>query len=252
MLLRKPVIEYFVRGTLKGFLWFLGIFSAITVVSTLGVTVVSVNAGGSFYNGQELAFPIFFGIAMMSDFTAELHFMFQHGVSRRSSFVGFVVSMLMMSGLLAVVLFAVNHLLTFLGNLAGTLEAQTMVQGVFGNYLAGIGAVSGALLTMLFSWLMILAAGVLGYFIAILFYRLDKVGKSILVAAAIAIPVSAPLLNHLTGGRLWQAVLWARDRFLGTGPYPNPLNGVGVFAILSAAGLVGCWLLMRRIKLKKV
>ncbi|MCL2843531.1 MAG: hypothetical protein FWE28_08755 [Oscillospiraceae bacterium] len=252
MLLRKPVIEYYMRGTLKAFLWFIGIFVAITIVSTLGIAAVSVNAGGTFVNGQELAFPIFFGIAMMSDFTAELHFMFQHGVSRRSTFVGFVTSMLIMSALFAVILFGLNHLFTFLSDLTGVLDAQVMMQSMFGGYLEGIGAVPGALVTILFSWTMILSAGIVGYFIAILFYRLDKVGKSVLVAVAIAVPISAPLLNHLTGGRIWQAVLWVRDRFFGTGPVPNPLNGVGVFAIVTAVGLAGCWLLIRRIKLKKV
>lgn len=252
MVWRKPVLEYYARGTLKGFLWFVGIFLAITIVSTLGITTISVNAGGSFVNGQELAFPIFFGIAMMSDFGAELHFMFQNGVSRRASFVGFVTNMLMMSGLFAVILFGLNHLFVFLGNLAGTLEAQILMQSIFGDYLAGLGTVPGALVSIVFNWFMIFAAGVSGYFITILFYRLDKVGRSILVAVAVAIPITAPLLDHLIGGRIWRATLWLGDRFFGTGPYPNPLNSISVFAVVAVAGLTACWLLMRRIKLKKV
>jgi len=107
------------------------------------------------------------------------------------------------------------------------------------------------LLTFLFYWAALFMAGMLGYLLSILLYRLDKFGKILLGAAGVVLVVALPVLNTLTNGRIWQFAVWLGETFFGRGDTPNPLNGIAVFAAGALIALVPSWLLIRRVKLKK-
>jgi len=253
MLLRKPVIEYYVRAALRAFKWFLliltGVF-ALTIAGMGAINIGVVQADGTSYFGVEVAFFIFFTIACMSDFTAEFHFMFQHGVSRRSAFAGFSAHMLIMSAIQAVVLMLASALFYAVGTWLGA-GINHLFPSIYGAHLEALGTIPGGLLTFLFLCSMLLLGGTLGYFISVLLYRLNKLGKSLLGGGLVALAMTLPFLNILSGGRVVQFFLWLRQVFVGRGDTPNLLNGVGVFAVLTVIGLFGTWLLIRRVKLKK-
>ncbi|MCL2589226.1 MAG: hypothetical protein FWD84_07445, partial [Oscillospiraceae bacterium] len=182
----------------------------------------------------------------------ELHFMFQHGVSRRAAFTAFVVHILVLSGFYAVVLFGVNHLLSFVNELLGaSMNIQIVFNSVFSGYLDGLGTVPTAIISILFYWVMLLAAGTIGYLFTILFYRLNKLARTILIGAPIAFVVFLPLINVIVDGRIFAFFARLFQWFFGDYANPNPLNGIAFMTVFALLGLTGCFLLIRRIKLKK-
>jgi len=261
MLLRKSVFEYNMKSFLWGMMWFflvyVGLFILAVISSVWSSGAVQFNVGtvttygGSSFGGAEVMFFIAFMIACMADFTAEFHFMYQHGISRRSHFANTVLFIVVGGAALTAILHLSTALFTLIGN-AVQLQTVTIFSMVYGTWLGTVGTLGGVLMNLLFSWTMLLAAGVLGFFIAVLFYNLGKLGKTIFWAVIIGSSIFMPILNNLTGGRIGQAAIWFGQTFIGRGDVPNPLNGIGVFLVLAIIGLIPCWLLIRRVKLKKV
>jgi len=258
MLLRKPVFEYYLRRSCIGMLWVLGVYAGLFLLGVILTAVTVVEDGGSTstinisFGGAEGIFFIAFMIACMSDFTSEFHFMSQHGVSRRSAFVNFVLHIVATSAIISVVLYLSTTLFGLIGALPSVqIATQRTFLSAYGAWLDGAGAVVGVLTNLLFDWAMFIVAGVLGYVVTILFYRMGKVGKTIFWGVIIVSGPFLTFLNHLTDGRVAQLGLWFWNIFIGHGDVANPWNGIGVFLVLALIGLVPCWLLIRRCALKK-
>jgi len=250
MLLRKPVLEYYLRGALKAMGWFLLVWTGIFVLTTTGVGIINIGGNANF-NGAEFAFLIFFFIAGMSDFTADLHFTLQHGVSRRSAFVSFIAYMLIAGAVWTMVLYLTTFVFGAIGSMMGSVRVENSFPLLYSGWLETTGTISGGVVLFLLYWAALLMVGALGYFIACLFYRISTLGKTIFWAALIGSGVVLPLLNNLTGGLVWQAAQWLGQTFIGRGAVPNPWNGIGVFLVFAAIWLVISWLLIRRCTLKK-
>lgn len=254
MLLRKPVFEYYLMATLKAMRWFLLIWAGIFVLTTTGLSAIQVGTAtvnGANFSGGEGAFLFFFFIAMMSDFTAEMHFLFQHGVSRRAAFGG-MVSLIFVSGAIwAATLMVTNVLFGAIGSLVDVNAYGDMFPTLYSGWLETVGAVPEILMTFAFYWGALIMAGILGYFISILFNKLSKTGKMILGGAAIALAIALPMVNTIAGGRLVQFALWFGRVFVGPGAVANPWRGICVFLVIAAIFLVPSWLMIRRMKLKK-
>ncbi|MCL2368373.1 MAG: hypothetical protein FWC72_05200 [Oscillospiraceae bacterium] len=252
MLLRKPVLEYYVKTTLKGMMRFLLVWTGVFLLSAIGVGMITFGVdGGVSFTGGEFAFLIAFFIGCMADFTAEFHFMFQHGVSRRSAFVGFAAHAVVTSAIYAAILYASTVLFGLVGNFTGVSVHTELFSWVYGPWLSTVGILPEILLIFLFYWVMLFMGGMFGYFLTILFYRLGKTGRTVLGISPVVLAIALPIVNTLTSGAIWRAVVWLGQTFVGRGDVPNPLNGVGVFAVVALFWLGLSWLLIRRIKLKK-
>jgi len=255
MLLRKPVLEYYLRLTLRAMLWILLISVGATFLLGIGV-LGTVNIGvatteNTVFTGMEPTFFIAMLIICMSDFKPEFHFMFQHGVSRRSTFVAFVCNVVAASAFFSATLYLATIVFSIAGGWFGLQADASLIHALYGPRLEVMGTLSTIALTLLFYWTMFIMAGVIGYFFAILFYKLSKFGKIILGGAAVVAATALPVINNLTGGRIWQFAVWLGQTFVGRGALPNPFNGIAVFAALSAIVLLPCWLMIRRCKLQK-
>ena len=251
MLLRKPVFEYYMQASFKGMLWFLLIWTGIFILTTIGMASITVEGDGVVFFGTELAFFTSFLIGCMSSFTAELHFMFQHGVSRRSAFGSFVLHVFAMGAVYAAVLYGSTVLFNAIGDLLNLQNHSQMFDLFYAARLETMGVVPRILTTFLFLWGVLSLAGVLGYLVTLIFYRLNKIGKTLLGGAAVALAITLPFLNMITGGRIWQFALWFWALFRGGDEFANPWRGTAVFFALTAILLVPCWLLIRRLKMKK-
>ena len=261
MLLKRPGLTYNLRATCKGMLWVLAVYTGLFLLAVIFAAVSrvettfnvgTITTGGVTFGGAEGVFFIAFMIACMSDYTAEFHFMLQHSLSRRSAFIDYVLHIVLASAFVAALAYLGTTLFSFIGSLpAVQIDTQLIFPAVYSAWLEPRGALVGVLMTFLYSWTMLITAGVLGYLITTLFYRMGTVGKTIFWGVLIAGGVLLPVLNRLTGGWLWQFALWFGQTFLGRGDVPNPWNGMGVFLVLALLGLIPCWLLVRRCKLKK-
>jgi hypothetical protein len=253
MLLRKTVLEYDLRASVKGLLIFLSVVTAINLIP-IGTAFFSTGSHMTSTSGVEFIFALFMFISALTDFTEDTHFKNQHGVSRRSLFVCTVCWLLVMSAMASVIMLLWQGLFNWISHLASAqihMEVTLIFQYIYSSWLSSIGVFPGYLASFVFAWGMLLTAGVLGYFITSLFYRLDKLGKTIFWVGGIGVLLLLPVLDNLTGGQLWRLAEWFGRIFVGSGPVPNPMNGTLVLVLLSVIGLVGCWLLIRRLNLKK-
>ncbi|MCL2568661.1 MAG: hypothetical protein FWE12_04390 [Oscillospiraceae bacterium] len=263
MLLRKPVLEYYLYLTMKAIGWivliYTGIFllsaiSSIIFMSNVNIGTINVNGseGGTTFSGIEGMFAFAFLIICASDFKQELHFMFQHGVSRRSSYFGMLGTIVIASAASALIVFLAAIVFDVIASL---LRAPIVTYTIFDTAYAGwrstTNAAVGTLVNILFYWALLVMAGSIGYFFSIVFNRLEKFGRTILIGLGIAFVISLPLLNNLSNGRLAQFGLWLWGVFIGQGETANPFNAMGVFLAFAVLALIPSWVLIRRIKLKK-
>ena len=258
MMLRLSILEYYLKGVIKGLglfvLIYTGIVTVIAMLTAVTVATVTGNGTGVQMNGQELAFGIAAFVSGWSLFREDIHFFIQHGVSRRTAFVGFIVQWIFVSLLFSVALVLVFTLwMHLIDLLLGTINHNItdMFQQLYRQRLGQMGTVAGYGLNVLFSWAFFLAAGILGYCVSSLLYRMDKIGKTILGVGAGLLVFSLPFLNRATSGHLARFGGWILERFLGDIQNPNPWNAIVCFLILSVIALCASWLLVRRCKLKK-
>lgn len=167
-------------------------------------------------------FVIFVFVLGVASVAENLRFSFANGVSRRTNFKSFVVYLLMMTGALAVLCFALDliPLAVF-----GQLSAQT--------------GFTAAQIIVNFSLFLFVAA--FGYLLAALYYRFNRAGKAIVTIGVPAGLVALFVLSVDKGYPLHNLAMSVVE-FLGGG-----LLNVFVFWGLGAAVcLVLAWLLLRR------
>ena len=265
MALRLPVLEYYLKRVIKGLglfiLIYMGIVTAITLITavtigafTPGTVIIGTDEGTMQMNGQEMAFGIAAFIACWSLFREEIHFFIQHGVSRRTAFIGFVLQWVLASLLFSVSLVFIFalwfYLVDFLPSIANT-NITDIFQELYRLRLAQMGTVAGYGINILFTWALFFAAGMLGYCVSSLLYRMEKIGKTVLGVIVGLFAFSLPFLNRATNGGLLRIGRWMLERFLGDMENPNPWNAIVFFFILAVIALCASWLLVRRCRLKK-
>ena len=259
MTLRKPVVEYHLRGYLKAMLWFIAIYMGIYLLAIGSLGVVSFgstgnDAGGFSTSGIEFAFGLFFLVACMASYKEENDFLLQHGVSRKAAFIGFVVSTVIgisIGALLVVISDAVFR------GIISVSGVDLGIIGVFSQFFApwseSVGRIPAFFVTFLWMWTYFFAAGSLGYSVASIFHRLSKMGKILICAGAgVTVIIILPFINTLTGGRLGATMLsWLTWMLLGGGDMATPIPSMTVFFFFTLVSLAICWLFMRRFQVQK-
>ena len=251
MILRKAVVEYHERLTLKPALLCILIYTGAFLFFT-GISTTD-NFGSGWMSGLEPIFGIFFLIVCMSTFSEDTHFFLQHGVSRKAIFAGFAVYMLIASAIAALAMLLMDGFFRWVTSFEAVgLQTESLIFGLFAPWLGTMGTVTGLLVIFLWSWAMLLLAGVLGYFIASLFYRLNKLGKVLVPVGAGVVFVFLPLIIGLSRNEMLSQIMrWFWETIRGRGDMASPMNSMGIFFLLAALLLFVCWLLLRRFQVRK-
>lgn len=242
----KPTLRYQLREYLLAGAVFVGV-NILVILMFSGSFYISVSWGKGVvqYNGYGFASAIFlfvFGIVLPRQ---ALRLGVQMGVSRRTSFLGLLVSSVLASlllGLAGAVLIGGTQALS--GGFVAVSDLYAMI------YLDQMAFTSAAqhLCSVLFNATLMLCCFAAGLFFTFLFWRLNKVGCFL---AGISIPVLltglpslgyyfreplAPLLNLLTD------LVWF---FLS-----SPWAGMLVFLVIAAVFAFLAWLLVRRANIR--
>lgn len=177
----------------------------------------------------------------------------QNGVSRKSLFLGNLCT----AGVLCAVMAVLDEAMTLLTDLSGLLprvsnEASPLLTTAYN--IEGLNPAVLALYSVAFSFFLLLACFGLGYFITILYYRLNTPGK---VAVSVAVPClftfGVPILKGLRDAFHWEA-LWnsltqAAARFFDLA-FGAPWNCMVTCLVLFAVFHAFAWLLARKAALK--
>ena len=250
MNLRKPVVEYHLRSFLKAMLWFLGAYIALYL---LAVSASFGTSGTTFISGIEITFGLFFMAAWMISFKEENHFMLQLGVSRKAAFIGLLLATLIAATAAALISVAVDAAARGVAALPGMrVQMDSVFLQIFAPWSETVGTVPALLTTVLWIWTYVFAMSGLGFFLANLFYRLNKLGKILVPASLALILLFSPVLNRLMDGHLFNTLgNWFIWIFRGSGEVATPMNSILVFFLSALALFTVCWLFLRRFQVKK-
>lgn len=237
------------------------VYYFVWVCITVLVTLVPLLFSGSLEEGAVLSMgglsagtAIVAFVLGLNSFKENFGMAVQNGVSRKSMFLGHLCTSAALCAVLAVMDEVFTQLFGLIGMLPGVRsETTSLLLSLYGlqdqNMLVRI------LYSVAFSFFLLLAAFGLGYFITVLYYRLNKPGK---IAVSVAVPaffiVIVPLLKELRDllhlDALWQSLERAVFQLLQLA-FGAPWNCMLTCLVLFAAFSALAWLLVRRVSLKK-
>lgn len=217
----------------------------VLLIGLSAVLTVTVQTGGEafFISGTEMTTAIFLFVCGCVSFKEYFHFLLQNGVSRPTQFLGFLGAVTLVCAFCAVVdqsLLALLGLVEPTESLYGMLFLQGQARSL-ATVLAGI----------LWCIPVYMLAFLGGYFITTLYYRMNKLLKTVV---SIGVPALCILVlpmadTALFGGQLGGALAWMMRFILGGGS-ESPLQSGLCFLLLACVPAGFAYLLMRRAQMK--
>lgn len=234
---RNPIIIFYIV-----------IAALLTLAFTTHILFSDMYSGTTSMNGMGLAATIFIFIAGMNSFKETFRMFLQNGVSRRTLFISQLLSGLIVSFIMTVI----GSIYTIIGkSLAAHFDRlyfRSFIEMIYSDrYASESVSIQMLIESLLFYTMMLTAALMAGYFITVLYYRLNKGGK---IAVSVGVPVFLfillPIIDTLFGGfaiysALIKIALSVSD-FYQTSPYCGLLINTLVFILFSGLS----WLLMRK------
>lgn len=224
-------------------------YLVIVLINILGLATSSIMIDGETVmsnGGSEFTTLIFIFILGLCSYKENFLMLSQNGVSRRTQLFGWILAALSLCVLLSIV----DNLFNTITSLIYAGRANVSVSSFY-SMVYGQSGFSGWLMSALFCVTMYLFIITVGYFITIMFYRLNRPGK-ILVGAGVPIFLSIGLPyieTHITNGAITRAFTQFIDFALGLTAgqsFRAPIS----FIVFSCVTLLLCWLLMRRSVIK--
>ncbi|MBD3110287.1 hypothetical protein IEO70_18330 [Bacillus sp. AGMB 02131] len=240
-------VKYYMQDYKKSLLVFYGILIGLQIISVAPALVNSnINVSSS---GLEVASMIFLFVAGLNSFRVPFLFFLVNGVSRKTMYKSAIVSFTIVSAVMAavdtlsgLVFYRLADYITIFEQIYGPrygIEAfQYNLQFIFERFI----------------WLFCLyvLAIFIGYFITVLYYRMDIIWKYIV---SIGVPaflfLGIPTINNMTDGKVFvfiaETFLKTMGLWNGHNPYIAMLSFVGGAIIFMILGN----LLTRKVIIKK-
>lgn len=239
----KPTFRYYLGEYVRPVLIFYLVM--VLLVAFSGILAVSVDPGEGthFINGTEMTTAIFLFVCGCLSFKEYFYYLLQNGVSRPTQFWGFMGA----AGAACVFCAAADQVLIML------LQMVEPSQSLYGMLFLQnqSGTLGHTFAAMLWSIPVYLLAFLGGYFIATLYYRMNKLLKTVV---SIGVPALFLLLLpmadvQLFHGRLGNTLALFLRSILGGG-HASPVQSGLCFLLLACLPAGFAYLLMRRAPVK--
>ena len=239
----KPVVRYYLRDYRNTILVYYLVMVILALFANFSISLSNGRIEANI-NGIEFASAILFFVLGCCSFHEYFRFFTQNSVSRLSQFRGTLL-IAVLSGLFCA---AADQLYS---RVVGLLMPTSSLYGML--YHGGVLPWQETPVAILWSLSVNLACFSLGYCIAVLYYRMNKIQK---IAASIGVPllciVVLPLVNSVYLDYMLSRALAQVLLFLGgflIGP-PSPLLSAAAILFVACIPLACAWLLQRRAPLK--
>lgn len=228
----------------------------LAVIASVPFTLVSVESADRVItstNGITAISCMFILVSGICSFRENFSMALQNGVSRRSLLLGRLCASAMLCLVLAVLDEASTLLLRLMGLLPGVqTSSHSLLETIF---TLDLSPTLAALAAVPFSFCILLAFWGLGYFISVLFYRLNKLGKLLVGVGSgflflVGLPGILELYSRYPQWPVWSLLGTALSKFFElafSAPWNAGVSCLFLFALFSAF----TWLLTRRAALKK-
>jgi hypothetical protein len=248
----KSVVKYQIMdGRIAIPVFYLVMFSIMVLFS---ISVSGLGEGTfTTISGLEMATIIFLFVVGLNAFRETFRMMMQNGVSRKTMFKGYIITVLILS----IGMSLINAVLLWVGKAMVATKDNVFYRSLFEQlyemrYAGNTGGIQPVLEELMFMICLSGAAMMFGYFITTLYYRLNKAGK---IAVSISVPgiliVGLPIFDAVvTGGMIyrafWRFVAFALGLLSGPNPYYAMVSSLLAVALFAAFS----WMLVRRAVIK--
>lgn len=229
----KPIATFYVM-----FLMFIFLFVGLAFTS---------GEGNIRFGGFELCTIVMLFVTMLSMIRSDFLLFLQHGYSRKTLFLSTMLCLITTSAVVLIIETIIYNILS------RVLPYQGMfLQGYGATYVSDAG-VKGYIDEYLWKFFLYILAGAIGIFISLLYYRMNKLLKTIVsVGVPAFIFVIYPLADkYLFDGQLTKLAIKILNFYTGysngMNPYINMLCNFGLFALFGALS----FLLLRKCNYKK-
>lgn len=246
----KASIGYQLKDNIKSIVIFYVVI--ICVISLIASSIaIPGNDGNTNLNGMEFATVIFLFILGLNSFKENFHMLLQNGLSRKTLFIGAVLTMIAISIGMAFI----DSGLLILSNLVadkvdGLIVISTFEMG-YSEHIAGISKMQIFAERLIFQIMMNLTVALIGYFITIAYYLMNKTLKTIVsISIPVGLFVVLPLIDStFANGSISKLINDMIDLAFGI-KTQNPYCAMIAFLLASVVfGSLG-WLMSRRAIIK--
>ena len=237
----KSIVKYYLYEVKSSFIVFYAIMLLGCIASLIGYKL----SGGEMYvSGIDLATIIFLFVLGLNLFKSQFYFLIQNGVTRKANFVGFLASTLI------VTVFAIMDLIIsmIMNNLIGY---ESFYNLLYANAAQGYGIID-ILKYLLFLIAIYGVSLILGYFITILYYAMNKLLKIIVsVSVPVFLFIGLPIIDYFSSIDIGVGLRYIMFNILGiynnsTNVFNPILSCIVIYIILSFF----IYILTRRISVK--
>lgn len=246
----KTSLKYKLKDNLRSIIIYYFVILCVICLMVVSVAIPDSDVHSNL-NGMEMATVIFLFVIGLNSFKENFLMLLQNGSSRKTIFTSGVLSMLIISAGMAVI----DFIILMLSKLATGNMKALKVMGIFeinyGRHVDNIGGFQAHTESLIFQILMYLAFVLIGYFITIAYYRMNKAAKT---AVSIGVPVGIFVILPLIDGTLLKGRIsdWTNDLFnyaFGL-QSQSPYHAMVTFLLISVVFAALSWLLMRRAVVK--
>jgi hypothetical protein len=230
------VSKYLFNDFKKALVIFYGIIFAVAIfMVTLFTTTISNGDGQVSIGGFGFSAFIFMFVSGLNCFKANFKFLQANNISRKKFYYANVITLLSVSAFMALIDTTITKILKLM------MPYESMVEQLYKNDF----------FFSSFMWSFALFAFVAstGWFISMLYYRCDKLMKTVISFVPVLIIILLVMLNNLTKGAMGTAIIRFFTVTLGF-TNNNPYIAALSFFIACAGALGLCYLLVRRITIK--
>ncbi len=239
----QSIIRYQLSDSKKSLLIFYAIMFSIPLLTTTGF--LSFGSGSAEVRGTEMASAIFIFVIGLNSFRANFLFSQANGVSRKTQFKGFLVTILLISGVMAIIDAIYTHLFSLL------VPYMSFFSMIYGSiYLTDSAPLSALFGGLLWSFFLYALYGMFGYFVTLVYYRSGLIMKLVVsIVPAIFIFFVLPYLAFVNLA-VSRVIVNLTVLAFGLGVNLNPYQSMFTFSLFFIIFAIGSYLLMRRAPIK--
>lgn len=240
---KKPIAIYYgIIAAIISLVFFFGLSVRIFSGSTSTSSTLQIGA-------MDATTAVFLFVMGLNSFRESFFMLLQNGISRKTFFMTRFIS----SSVAAVIMAAIDNLLVLVGkglfSVNEKLQIETLVEQLYNRGPNPPGLLQSFFRGTVFDLLMYLAVISLGFFITIIFYRLNQTGK-VLIAAGLPVTlfVILPMVIYAK-----PAIGTALSKFLNLAfgiSTANPYAAMLTFAIITLLLSLASWPILRRAVVK--
>jgi hypothetical protein len=230
------VSKYLFNDLKKGMIIFYSIIVAIAMLMIAIYAYVTAQGGGETnFGGFGFSSLIFLFVSGLNMFKPNFKFLQANNISRKRFYSANIITLITISAFMALIDTIITRVLNLIVPYENLVEQIYINNFFFSNFM--------------WSFALFALAASTGWFITMLYYKCNKLMKTVISLVPVLIVILLAMLNNLTEGALAIAIAKFLTAALGLNNH-NLYMAVLSFFILTAGTFGLCYLLIRRMTIK--